>query len=52
FTNFNISAVIAFIENADIFEYYSFLIDINFHIKYFFNLIQISIIFDDMRLVG
>ncbi|KKL19678.1 hypothetical protein LCGC14_2463040, partial [marine sediment metagenome] len=52
FTNFNISAVIAFIQNSDIFEPFSFLIDINFHLKYFFNLIQISIILDDVGLIG
>ncbi len=51
-TNFNTTAVVAFMENSDVFEPFFYLIDISFHFKYFFKLIRISFILDNVGLIG
>ena len=52
FHDFNVTAVVNFIENVDYFEIYYFLIDISFQAEYFWDLIDISIFLDDVGLLG
>lgn len=50
FPDFNITAVVDFVQNTDIFEPFYFFIDISFQAKYFFGLIDFSIFLDDLGL--
>ena len=52
FHDFNVTAVVNFIENVDYFEIYYFLIDISLQAEYFWDLIDVSIFLDDLGLLG
>lgn len=52
FLDFNITAVVQFVDNVDYFEPFSFFTDINFRADYFWGLIDFSIFLDDLSLLG
>ena len=52
FTHFNITAVANFESNIDISKPFGFLVNIDFHANYFFNLIRFSIILNNIDLTG
>jgi len=52
FHDFNITAVVNFIENTDIFEPYYYLVDISFQAEYFFGLVDFSIFLNNVGLMG
>lgn len=52
FHDFNVTAIVDFMENADYFEPLYFFTDISFQAKYFWDLIDVSIFLDDVGLLG
>ena len=52
FSDFDITAVVEFVENVDYVEPIYFFIDISFQANYFWNLISFSIFLDDVGLIG